>query len=95
MTNARVQGDLVKNYRYAKMAKMKLCISLSLPKCLTFWQVNHPVKHFHVNSNFWLKDKSRRETLNAGDVKKENVFTENFRKNKEIWKFIFQKRRFE
>ena len=46
MTNARVQGDLVKNYRYAKMAKMKLCISLSLPRMFDFLTSKSPCKTF-------------------------------------------------
>ena len=90
MTNARVQGDLEKLQIYRNS-----CIS-KYPECLTFCQVNHPVKHFHVNSNFWLKDKSRRVTLNAGDMWKSKIFSQKiFGKTRKLRKFMFGKRRFE
>ena len=87
MTNARIQGDLV-----LKTTEMKLFI----PVPLHFCQMNHTVKHFHVNSNFWLNDKSRRETLNAGDMWKSKIFSQKiFGKTRKLRKFMFGKRRFE
>ena len=48
MTNARVQGqgDIVKNYRYAKMAKMKLCFPVSLLIMFDFLSNYSPCKTF-------------------------------------------------